>query len=117
MGDHEEELVHVPGIGGGVEGDDGTLEIGEGMNVYGGDSECPMSYWAKGPLQNVEKRYRYMFATSVVLGDMNYDRKLDADDVKTVTNLIVNSSYDAKADLNNDGKIDIADIIVMLNLM
>jgi hypothetical protein len=109
--------AYCAGIGGGVEGDDGTLEIGEGMNVYGGDSECPMSYWAKGPLQNVEKRYRYMFATSVVLGDMNYDRKLDADDVKTVTNLIVNSSYDAKADLNNDGKIDIADIIVMLNLM
>ena len=48
-------------------------------------------------------------------GDLTEDGKLDADDVVTLVNLILNK--DPKADMNHDGNLDIADLIWLLNLI
>lgn len=48
-----------------------------------------------------------------VLGDVNNDGKVDAFDIKTLADLIMNSTYNVKADMNKDGKLDAVDIVLL----
>lgn len=47
-------------------------------------------------------------------GDMNHDGKLDIADVISVLNLVANDHYDKIADLNNDDAVTIADAMLLL---
>lgn len=51
---------------------------------------------------------------SEVLGDMNHDGKVDIADVISVLNLIANEAYDKTADLNNDEVVNLADAMLLL---
>ena len=50
-------------------------------------------------------------------GDLNGDGKVDIADAVIILNLMAEGSNDAKADLNSDGKVDIADFVTVLNIM
>lgn len=51
------------------------------------------------------------------VGDLNNDGKVDIADAVTVLNIMAASEYKAEADVNNDDKIDIADFVTILNIM
>jgi len=50
-----------------------------------------------------------------IAGDMNGDGKVNTADVTAVMNIIKTKGYDQKADVNNDQKVDIGDIIIIIN--
>jgi hypothetical protein len=50
-------------------------------------------------------------------GDLNVDGKVDIADVVCVLDVMAVSGYDSKTDLNGDGKVDIADVVAVLDLM
>ena len=55
--------------------------------------------------------------TAGASGDLNGDGKVDIADAVIILNLMAEGSNDAKADLNSDGKVDIADFVTVLNIM
>jgi hypothetical protein len=50
-------------------------------------------------------------------GDINDDGKVDIADAVQILNYMASGEYVAAADLNDDGKVDIADFVVVLNIM
>ena len=50
-------------------------------------------------------------------GDLNNDGKVDIADAVTVLNVMAGDEQDLKYDVNGDGKVDIADFVTILNLM
>ena len=52
-----------------------------------------------------------------IQGDLNNDGKVDIADAVTVLNIMAASVFKADADLNGDKKIDIADFVTILNIM
>lgn len=52
-----------------------------------------------------------------VRGDLNGDGKVNITDIISILNLIKNGEYRQEADLNNDGKVNITDIIAILNII
>jgi hypothetical protein len=50
-------------------------------------------------------------------GDLNVDGKVDIADVVCVLDVMAVGGYDSKTDLNGDGKVDIADVVAVLDLM
>lgn len=53
----------------------------------------------------------------VVAGDLNEDGKVDIADAVSVLDLMAEGKEDSAADLNGDGKVDIADFVSVLDLM
>jgi len=49
--------------------------------------------------------------------DLNGDGKVDIADAVTVLNIMAGGNYDAAADVNGDQKVDIADFVTILNMM
>ena len=52
-----------------------------------------------------------------VAGDLNGDGKVDIADAVITLNIMAAGEYDAKADMNGDGKVDVADFVSILNVM
>ena len=52
-----------------------------------------------------------------IQGDLNQDGKVDIADAVTVLNIMAAGTNDTSADLNQDGKVDIADFVTVLNIM
>ena len=50
-----------------------------------------------------------------LIGDVNEDGVLDVIDIVSMVNLIMDGSYNLSADSNEDGVVDIIDIIILLN--
>lgn len=50
-------------------------------------------------------------------GDMNGDDKVDIADAVIILNIMAEGTNDPAADLNGDGKVDIADFVTVLNIM
>ena len=50
-------------------------------------------------------------------GDLNNDGKVDIADAVTVLNIMAAGGYNAEADINHDQKVDIADFVSILNIM
>jgi len=112
----------VAGIGAGYYGNDnGTLKIGDGVKVYGGDSKNPTTLIAKGPKDNVESRYRYMIAGGHVKGDANDDLKVNAADLVEMVNAKNDNASDKfvmkYADIDGDKKITQSDIDAVVKII
>jgi hypothetical protein len=54
------------------------------------------------------------FPGNVIIGDLNGDCRIDLLDMELLAGMIAANSYDEKGDLNNDGRLDIGDLIVMI---
>ena len=52
-----------------------------------------------------------------IFGDLNDDGKVDIADGVTVLNIMSADEYNLLADFNNDKKVDIADLVTILNIM
>ena len=52
-----------------------------------------------------------------VQGDVNNDGKVDVADAQTILNFIADEDYMASADINGDGKVDVADYQSILNII
>ena len=55
--------------------------------------------------------------TAAASGDLNNDGKVDIADAVAVLNIMAAAGYTDEADLNHDGKVDIADFVSILNIM
>jgi hypothetical protein len=52
-----------------------------------------------------------------IQGDLNNDGKVDIADAVTVLNIMAAGQYNAPADVNGDQKVDVADLVTILNIM
>ena len=50
-------------------------------------------------------------------GDINSDNNLDVADVVLIVNLVLNGEQNSTADLNSDGIINILDVILLINII
>ena len=56
--------------------------------------------------------------TSVVIGDIDGDGKVDVSDVNAVINMILKvTETDLAADLNGDNKVDVSDVNELINMI
>ena len=110
------------GIGAGYHGKShGTLKIGDGVKVYGGDSKNPTTVIATGPQDNVESRYRYMIAGGHVKGGANDDLKVNAADLVEMVNAKNDKASTRfvlkNADIDGDKKITQSDIDAVVKII
>ncbi|MBP5337689.1 MAG: InlB B-repeat-containing protein [Prevotella sp.] len=56
-------------------------------------------------------------ATWHLIGDVNNDNKVDVADVFAILNVIANSTYDKVADQKADGKVDMADVQAVIDII
>ena len=110
------------GIGAGRSSDShGTLKIGDGVKVYGGDSENPTTVIATGPKDNVDSRPQYMIAGGHVKGDANDDVRVNAADIVEMVNAKNNKASDKfvlkYADIDGNGNITQEDIDAVVKII
>ena len=76
--------------------------------------------WALGYDDNYNELWDVLenhFASSQI-GDVNFDQDINIQDVIVVVSHIINSeSYTINVDLNNDGYIDVLDILILINIV
>ena len=72
-------------------------------------------------LNNGGENYKILFsdnlASSVKKGDVNEDKKVDISDIVAVINQIAGTSEYVGADVNEDKKVDISDIVAIINII
>ena len=55
--------------------------------------------------------------SEVILGDLNDDGTLNVQDIVLMVNIILNGGWADSADLSSDGNIDVLDVIQLINLI
>ena len=72
-------------------------------------------------LNNGGENYKILFsdnlASSVKKGDVNEDKKVDISDIVAVINQIAGTAEYAGSDVNEDKKVDISDIVAIINII
>ena len=99
----------------------GTLKIGDGVKVYGGNSANPTTLIATGPKDNVESRPCYMIVGGHVKGDANDDLKVNAADLVEMVNAKNDKASTRfvlkNADIDGDKKITQSDIDAVVKII
>ena len=93
--------------------------------VYGGNHEWFGSTWAVNwgfntseELINYFLQYQLSdFIDNQVQGDLNNDGTVNILDIVVVVNLILSGNYNVLADLNSDGMNDILDLVAIVNII
>lgn len=65
-------------------------------------------------------RYKFSLtaeAPTPVPGDVTGEGDVDEDDLNAIVELIMSGEYDEKADLNNDDKVDAADLVLLIKIV
>ena len=57
------------------------------------------------------------FINNQLLGDLNEDGVINIQDVILIVNLILNNQFDINGDINNDGDIDVIDVVQIVNII
>jgi len=57
------------------------------------------------------------FNESAIQGDINNDGTINVQDIIVIVNIILSGQINSSADINNDGNIDILDVIVLVNMI
>ena len=105
----------------------GTLDnTGETVFTYTLDTEglteafhtLTAKFWNSFGGCVTEKAQFYKGDLGLIMGDVNGDGHVDADDIIAIVNIMAGSDdYMDKADVNGDGQVDIGDIIDIINIM
>ena len=93
--------------------------------VYGGGHEWFGSSWAANwgfntseELVNFFLQYQLSdFINNQLVGDINDDGTINIQDIILTINLVLNNGYNSLSDLNSDGTIDVLDIVQLVNLI
>ena len=88
---------------------------------YNGGEIC----FGTDPINNIVSNiYGYSLQTewgdcvdSSLMGDLNNDGSLDILDLVALANLILDSEYLTSGDMNQDGQLDILDIVSLVNVI
>lgn len=56
-------------------------------------------------------------ADNAIRGDINGDKKVDADDVEVLATILKKNEYTEAADLNGDKKVTIVDLVTLVNII
>ena len=59
----------------------------------------------------------YEYCEEEMLGDLNDDGIINIQDIILTVNLVLNSEYNSSADLNSDSTIDVLDIVQLVNII
>ena len=57
------------------------------------------------------------FINNILLGDLNEDGNINIQDVIIIINTILSTGYLDSADINSDGYIDIIDVVQLVNII
>ena len=57
------------------------------------------------------------FSQFIASGDINNDGAINIQDIIVLINIILESNFDSNADINNDGIINILDIVQLVNII
>ena len=93
--------------------------------VYGGGHDWFGSSWvadwgfnASQELIDFFLQYRLSdFIDTYLLGDLNEDGLINIQDVILIINLILNQEYQSVADINNDNLINILDVVQLVDII
>tara|TARA_Y100000814_G_scaffold287930_1_gene258711 strand:+ start:87 stop:1088 length:1002 start_codon:yes stop_codon:yes gene_type:complete len=89
--------------------------------VNGGSHEWFWNNWgfnASEELVNFFMQYELSdFSNNILLGDLNEDGSINIQDIILTINLVVNNGYNEIVDLNTDSMVDILDIVLLVNLI
>ena len=93
--------------------------------VYGGGHDWFGSSWAANwgfntseELVNFFLQYQLSdFINNQLVGDINDDGTINIQDIILTINLVLNNGYNSLSDLNSDGTIDVLDIVQLVNLI
>ena len=66
---------------------------------------------------NITKIYLIKYGTSALKGDVNEDKKVDISDIVAVINQIAGTAEYVGSDVNEDKKVDISDIVAIINII
>ena len=98
-----------------------TLYVGEGeLHEYWG---AVNGNWFGGPNENFEQiknnSYNFLYnqLDSYQVGDINNDGILNVLDIVLMVNMVINSEYSIVADVNEDGSVDVLDVVIMVNIL
>ena len=89
--------------------------------VNGGSHEWFWNSWgfnASQELVNFFIQYELSdFINNILLGDLNEDGNINIQDIILTINFVLNNEYNMLADLNTDDILDILDIVLLVNLI
>ena len=85
--------------------------------IFEVDHEGIIQWEYTGEFVNVHrsKKYDYNYFTHILMGDINNDGIINILDIVQVVTLILESDYESIVDLNYDGRLDVIDIVLMIN--
>ena len=69
------------------------------------------------PPEQLETGVTYLQGKEIPYGDLNQDGEINVVDIIALVNLIINNEYSDIADVNNTGSLDITDIIELVNII
>jgi len=89
--------------------------------VNGGSHEWFWNTWgfnASQELVNFFIQYEMSdFINNTLLGDLNEDGSINIQDIIITINLVINNQYNIQGDLNEDNILDILDIVLLVNII
>ena len=74
-------------------------------------TSMPASYWC------IFDNFRLFYYGKLLKSDIDRDGTVTIADATCLAEMVANGSTDARADVNGDGKVDVADIIALLNIL
>ncbi len=84
--------------------------------VVGGGHDWPGSS-GNMDIESSEEIWIFFSQYLLNMGDVNNDGTINIQDIVVTINLVLSGQYNSSADLNSDGTVDVLDIIVLVNII
>ena len=87
--------------------------------VFEVDHEGRIQWEYIGEFVNVHRAIKYdsNYFNPILMGDINNDGLINILDIVQVVTLVLESDYESIVDLNYDGSVDVLDIVIMINMV
>ncbi len=83
----------------------------------GNDVESGKEFWLNNGGRNFKVNFTFKAQNGGLKGDVNQDGKVDISDVVAVINTMAKTADFPNADVNGDKKVDISDVVSIINIM
>ena len=61
--------------------------------------------------------YKNQLVNTYNLGDVNQDGIIDVLDIVSIINMLLNNEYSITADINEDGDVNVLDVVLMVTVI